>query len=137
MPSEPPSTPKDVADLLEALARRIRSDPSFARAAQAASRPGGMTVAPPPQKLDVHADEPALGEVDVFTDERAVTVTIEAPNVDPSTVSVSLVNGRLLIGVGEGEKACRRDLPLPAPVDEEKAFATFRNGVLDVVLPRK
>jgi len=50
---------------------------------------------------------------------------------------VSLLDGRLLINLGEGPQAFRRDLPLPAAVDEDAAVATFRNGVLDVVLPRK
>jgi HSP20 family molecular chaperone IbpA len=82
-------------------------------------------------------EEPAFGAVDLFTDERAVTVTMETRNVDPATVHVSLAEGKLLIGVGEGVGALRRDLTLPAAVDEGAAFATFRNGVLDVVLPLK
>lgn len=80
---------------------------------------------------------PSLGELDVFTDERAVTVTAQTRNTDAASVHVSLLNGHLLIGLGEGSSAFRRDLPLPAPVDEEGAVATFRNGVLDVVLPIK
>ena len=138
MPADAPSSPKDVADLLEALARRIRHDPAFARApARDAAKPG-LHVSEPPQKVDPFLDEePAFGEVDLFKDERAVTVTVETRNVDPATVHVSLAEGRLLIGVGEGAGALRRDLPLPAAVDEGAAFATFRNGVLDVVLPLK
>lgn len=137
MPSDPPSSPRDVAEILEALARRLRSDPNFVRAAQAPR--AGMTVTPGERVEPVvhEAEEPVLGAVDVLSDDHAVTVTVETHNVDPASVNVSLVGDRLHIGVGEGPKACRRDLPLPAPVDEEKAFATFRNGVLDVVLPRK
>ncbi|HET6406218.1 MAG TPA: Hsp20/alpha crystallin family protein [Candidatus Thermoplasmatota archaeon] len=122
--SEKPTSSKDVSDMLDTLARRMRDDPSFDLAAH-------LTVAPPQELLD---EGPSLGPVDVFTDERAVTVTVEARNTEPSNVQVSLLEGRLLIALG---KAFRRDLALPAAVDEESAVATFRNGVLDVVLPLK
>lgn len=142
MPADAPSSPKDVADLLEALARRIRNDPAFGKATPPARPPApatpGMHVLPPAQKVDPFVDEePAFGEVDLFSDGRNVTVTVETRNVDPATVHVSLAEGKLLIGVGEGTHALRRDLALPGPVDEGAAFATFRNGVLDVVLPLK
>jgi HSP20 family molecular chaperone IbpA len=119
--------PKDVADMLEALARRMRSDPVFSR--DSLALPTATTV-----ETD---DKPTLGALDVFTDERNVTVTVETRNADASHVHVSLLDGRLLIGLGEGPRASRRDLPLPTAVDEEGAMATFRNGVLDVVLPIK
>lgn len=124
-----PSDPKEMADILEAIARKMRKVPG---APAAAGVPGGVTVAAP-------AEEPGpwLGEVDVFSDETHVTVTAQTRNADASHVHVSVADGRLLIGLGEGLKAARRDLPLPVAVDEEHAYATFRNGVLDIVLPRK
>ncbi|MEA3200154.1 MAG: hypothetical protein QOE90_1582 [Thermoplasmata archaeon] len=131
--AEPPSSPKDVADVLDALARKIRSDPSF----RLAQPPRSMAVVPPTSsQIDVEdSDAPQVGAVDVFQDDRAVTVTIETRNADAGSVHVSLSDGRLLVNVGEGPRALRRDLALPAAVDEDAAFATFRNGVLDVVLP--
>lgn len=124
-----PSDPKDVADMLEALANRIRGDPSLLRDADRKA----LTVTP----AAADDDAPALGALDVFADDDAVTVTVETKNADANSVHVSLLDGRLLIGIGEGPTAFRRDLPLPAAVDEDGAVATFRNGILDVVLPRK
>lgn len=120
MASKP--TDNDVADMLEALARRIRTDMGTLR--ESASR--ALVTADAPEG-------PTLGALDVFADRERVTVTVETRNVDAANVQVSLLDGKLLIHFGE----CRRDLPLPAPVDEEGAVATFRNGVLDVVLPIK
>lgn len=125
---EKSSDPKDVADMLEALARKIRADPGLARV----ERPSVTLPAIGPEDA-----APALGALDVFTDDDAVTVTVETRNTDASHVHVSLLEGRLLINLGEGPNAYRRDLPLPAAVDEDGAVATFRNGVLDVVLPRR
>lgn len=132
---EPPASPKDVADMLDALSRRIRADPDF-RIAQPARSMAIVPTAPSPG-LEIAEEEagPQVGVVDVFRDERAVTVTIETRNADAQSVHVSISEGRLLVHVGEGAQSLRRDLALPAPVDEDAAFATFRNGILDVVLP--
>lgn len=126
--AEKASDPKDVADMLEALARKLRTEPAF----DAARKP--LTVAAP---AELAGDAPSLGALDVFSDDDAITVTVETRNADARSVHVSLLDGRLLINLGEGPQAFRRDLPLPAAVNEEAAVATFRNGVLDVVLPRR
>lgn len=130
--AEKPSDPKDVADILEGLARRIRSDPEDPRASPDAGRLP-VTVTPPVGVME--SEGPSLGALDVFTDRDAVTVTVETRNTEARQVHVSLLEGRLLINLGEGPSAFRRDLPLPVAVDEDAAVATFRNGILDVVLP--
>lgn len=123
------SDPRDVADMLEALARRIRSEGAV---------PPDQDIPPIMAPFAVEDDGfPALGVVDVFADASAVTVTAETRNTEARHVHVSLLNGRLMIGLGEGPSAARRDVALPAEVDEDTAVATFRNGVLDVVLPIK
>lgn len=128
--AESPPTRKDVADLLEQVTRRMRADPSF-QAAQAHAK-DGLTVYAPPAPAP---GEPALGEVDLQRDETSITVTAETRNADAGSVHVTLADDRLSIGLGEGVRALRRDLTLPAPVDEERAVATLRNGILDIVLP--
>ena len=86
---------------------------------------------------DVLGDAPVIGAIDLFADDEAVTVTAETRNADASSVKVTLADDKLWIGLGEGPLAIRRDVKLPKAVDEESAVATFRNGVLDVVLPVK
>lgn len=132
---EPPATPRDVAEALEALARRLRATHGWERAP-----PRGLAVAPaaapaPPLPGAPVEEPPQLDALDVHNDGRHVTITLEARGVDASAVHVSLTETRLLIGLGEGPDAVRRDLPLPAAVESEGAIATFRNGVLDIVLP--
>lgn len=121
---------KDVADLLEHLARRIRNDPEWGAGQATQTQQGGVTVfAGDP------ADRPHLGAVDLFRDDDAITVTAETRNTDAQQVHVTLVDDKLFIGLGEGPAALRKDVPLPCAVDEEAAVATFRNGILDIVLP--
>jgi hypothetical protein len=124
--SEARST-KDVTDLLEDIARKIQTDPEWG-AGRPSHEEGGVTIVPP-------AEAPSIGAIDCFADQQAVTVTAETRNADAASVKVTLADDRLFIGLGEGTQAVRKDIRLPAPVDEEAAVATFRNGVLDVVLP--
>lgn len=132
--TESPSARKDVADLLENLAKRIRTDPSWGAGAEAKEEKGGITVYAGPEFT---GEMPALGAVDLFEDPDAITVTAETRNTAADAVKVTLAEDRLLIGLGDGPVAVKREVPLPDEVDEEYAVATFRNGVLDIVLPRK
>ena len=128
--TDPTAARKDVADLLEDLARKIRSsDPEWAAGA-AAPNESGITIY-------TGEDGPSIGAVDLYEDEDAITVTAETRNADANAVHVTLADDRLYIALGEGTRSARKDVRLPTAVDEEKAVATFRNGILDVVLPRR
>jgi HSP20 family protein len=90
--------------------------------------------------------------VDVQETDREVRVTAELPGLDQKEVEVTLVQGALTI---KGEKReeheetkgdmhqaeCRygmfeRMVQLPGGIDVDKAKATFKKGVLKVVLPK-
>lgn len=130
--AEAPAPPKDVVELLEKVAREMRADPTFLAAEAEAAQRGGLTVL-----ADASGHAPSLAGVDLQDEGDAITVTAETRNAQPGHVHVTLADLVLSIGLGEGKDAYRHDLVLPAPVDEERAVATFRNGVLDIVLPRR
>jgi HSP20 family protein len=90
--------------------------------------------------------------VNVVENEKEVRITAELPGVDEKDVSVTVSEDSLTL---RGEKkeetksesesfyrversfgSFERTLPLPAEVVTDKAEATFKNGVLTVVLPR-
>jgi HSP20 family molecular chaperone IbpA len=116
--------------MLEAIAKKLRHE-----TAKAAAGGNPLEVTTPLTSADDSA--PGIGAVDLFTDITHITVTAETRNTEAGNIHVSVADGHLFIGLGEGPRACRRDLALPVEVDEDHAYATFRNGVLDVVLPRK
>jgi len=93
-----------------------------------------------------------MPKVDVAETEDAVHVTAELPGLSQADVDVTLSNGNLLI---RGEKKAEheekqknyhriersygsfhRSIPLPAEVDRDKVEASFKDGVLNVVLPK-
>jgi len=82
--------------------------------------------------------------------EKEVIVRVELPGFEPSEVKVELTAERLTVEAehkepaGEGEEKTERAYAhvkrmetLPAGLETEKAEAVYRNGVLEVHVPRK
>jgi len=84
--------------------------------------------------------------------ESELVVNVEIPGMDPKDIDVSLSEGTLFI---KGEKKQEaeekeadyhliersygtfiRSIPLPAEVQSEKISASYKNGVLTVILPK-
>ncbi len=94
----------------------------------------------------------AMPKVDVSETKDSIHVTADLPGMNEENIEVSLSDGSLLI---QGEKQAdkedkeknyhriersygsfRRSIPLPGEVDAQKVDASFKNGVLTVVLPK-
>jgi len=84
--------------------------------------------------------------------EKEMIVRVELPGFTPEEVKVELIGERLTVEAEhkepekkekEGEEVERkyahvkREVTLPPEIELEKAEATYRNGVLEVHLPRK
>ena len=80
--------------------------------------------------------------------EKEVEVRVELPGFEPSELKVELLGERLVIEAEHKEPAekpeaeraythVKRELTLPPEVEPEKVEAVFRNGVLEVHVPRK
>jgi HSP20 family protein len=92
-------------------------------------------------------------QVDVTETDKEVKVCAEIPGVEAKDADVTIENGTLMI---RGEKKYEREenergqrrmersygsfersITLPTEVDEAKAKAEFKNGVLRLTLPKK
>jgi HSP20 family protein len=96
--------------------------------------------------------EPSIPKVDVAETTDALQVTAELPGMQEKDVNVTLTGRNLVIsGEKKEEKedkdknyhrvertygAFHRSIPLPTDVDGQKVDASFRNGVLNVILPK-
>ena len=90
--------------------------------------------------------------VDISETEKEITVKAEIPGIDKKDIEISLEENHLVIkGEKRGEteetgkhfhrvERCYgsfyRSLQLPATVEKDKIDATYKNGVLTVVLPK-
>jgi HSP20 family protein len=98
-------------------------------------------------------EEPWLPAVDVSETGEKITVTAEIPGMEAKDIDISIVGDTLVIkGEKKSEKeekeenyhmversygSFSRSMKLPAAVDADKVDATYKNGVLTVVLPKK
>jgi HSP20 family molecular chaperone IbpA len=100
--------------------------------------------------LDVLRGEPEVIPVppgmEIEAEEKEVVVRIEAPGFEPKDFELRVAEDKLIVTAKHeeerGEKKAKRVLRLekalllPEGIDVDKAVATFRNGVLEVRLPR-
>jgi len=110
---------------------------------------GGFGVAP----VQEGASADFTPRVNVSETDKEVRVEAELPGLDEKDITVELDEDALVL---RGEKKAEREekedewsrvertygsfhrvIPLPAEVEGEKAKATFKNGVLSIVLPRR
>jgi len=110
----------------------------------------GYLVAP--RNLWNEASPAFAPRLDVRETDKEVTVTAELPGLDDKGVNVELQDNTLTIKGEkkeeheEEEKSCcrverrygsfERTIALPAEVEAQKGKATFRKGVLKIVLPK-
>jgi len=90
--------------------------------------------------------------VDLFEGEQEVVIKAEVPGMDKGDLKIDLTDSMLMIS-GEKKKeedikeenytysersfgSFSRSLQLPCAVESDKAKATFKNGVLEVKLPK-
>lgn len=119
-------------------------------------RPGAETRAPGKHEVDDAFYLPSLGWSmlggDVFEDDRRVVVRLEVPGMEKEQLAIEVVDQALIV---RGEKrferestggryrslqcaygSFRRVVPLPSAVLADEAEASYRNGVLKIVLPK-
>ena len=90
--------------------------------------------------------------VDVSESENSITVQVELPGIDPQDIDISVSDDTLTLKgetrenrIEEGEtfrrmgksiRSFSRSIELPCRITPEDAKASFKNGTLEIVLPK-
>jgi len=91
--------------------------------------------------------------IELYDRKNDIVVRAELPGVDKKDIDLTITEGNLTIK-GEVKKSeevkgedyyaaeikygsFSRTIPLPVEVDSEKAKATYKNGILEITLPKK
>ena len=75
--------------------------------------------------------------VDVFDEGDVVKVCAELPGVNKEDIRVRVTDDdKLIVSVDSPHRKYYKEIELPAKVNPERARATYKNGVLEVVLEK-
>jgi HSP20 family protein len=92
------------------------------------ARPKALTL---PKEMPEEAREPLT---DVFEDKESIKLYIELPGVEKADIQLNVSQGRAEIKAKNFYKAV--DLP-SADIEVDKVVANYKNGVLEVTVPKK
>jgi len=75
--------------------------------------------------------------VDVFHEAEEVLIVIDLGGFQRGDISLNIKPEEYSIVAKRGDQEFRETIALPQEVDIEKCSENFRNGVLEIILPRK
>ncbi len=86
--------------------------------------------------------EPMISEereplTDVIEGENEVSVTVEIPGVEKEDIDLRVTEKNLEIKVDTPQRKYHKNVELPCEVKPKTTKATYKNGILDIVIERK
>jgi HSP20 family protein len=84
--------------------------------------------------LDVKEEREPL--VDVITTNGEVKVIVELPGVEKQDIKLHGTEESLTISVDTPKRKYFKEIPLPARINPKEAKTTYKNGVLEVTVPK-
>jgi len=86
--------------------------------------------------------QPSISEerepiTDIIEDDEEISITVEIPGVEKQDIDLNVTENNLEIFVNNPERKYRKVIDLPCDVLPMTSKATYKNGILDVVLKRK
>jgi len=118
---------------LDRLLRRIEAHRSLPATGSVSGRALG-----PPTALAEEGDRVREPAADVVVTPARIYVTVELPGVSRETLEVTAEDQRLSVhAIAANGRVFHSEIALYHPVEPDAVTATYRNGVLDVTLPRR
>ena len=75
--------------------------------------------------------------IDVFKEAKEVQIIIDMGSFKEGDVDLSIKHDKYIIQAKYKEQEFHKEIDLPPDVDIEKTEEIFRNGILQIILPRK
>jgi len=74
--------------------------------------------------------------VDVFDEDDAVLVVAELPGVEENDIQIEIKGPTLKLSTTAKDRKYAKEIQLACAVDESKMESTYKNGVLEIKLPK-
>ena len=84
--------------------------------------------------LDVKEERDPL--VDIVNTNGEIKVIIELPGVSKEDIKLSGIEDKITISVEAPERKYFKEIEVPAKIDPKKAKTSYKNGVLEVTVPK-
>lgn len=75
--------------------------------------------------------------VDILEADGEVRVVVELPGVEKKDIKLYGTENSLTISVGTPQRKYYKEVQLLATVDPKQAKSTYKNGVLEIIMPKK
>ncbi|MGI0148432.1 MAG: Hsp20/alpha crystallin family protein [Thermoplasmata archaeon] len=122
-----------IPDSIDRVMRRIDAHPSLP-AVEASKAP----ALGPPTAIADEGHEVREPAADIVVTPAKIYVTLELPGATRETIKVLADGTHLSVhAIAANGRVFHADIPLSHPVEPDAVTATYRNGVLDVTLPRR
>ena len=90
-----------------------------------------------PNKPGIQLSEEREPPTDVIETKTDVTVTLEMPGVEKDDIDLHVTEDKIEISVETEKRKYHKAIALPTKVKADTTKATYKNGVLDVVVKKK
>jgi len=95
----------------------------------------------PPRRLEgVEKEQYEVAEreplTDVIESDDSISITLEIPGVNKDEIELRVEEDKVSINVDTPERKYFKELPLKVKVDPKTSKATYKNGVLDIILKK-
>ena len=74
---------------------------------------------------------------DVIEGKDEISVTLEIPGVEKEDIDLQVTKNKLKINVDTPHRKYHKEVDLPSPVKPKTTDATYKNGVLDIVIKKE
>jgi HSP20 family protein len=73
---------------------------------------------------------------DIIEKQDSIAVTMEMPGVEKDDIDLNVHDDSVIISVDSEHQKYYKELPLPSKIKPDSVKATYKNGVLDIVLKK-
>jgi HSP20 family protein len=73
---------------------------------------------------------------DVTEDDKNIYITVELPGIEKDNIDIQLNEQSVLIDVNTPDRKYHKEIELSAKIKTEEVKAAYKNGILDITLPR-
>jgi HSP20 family protein len=85
------------------------------------------------EKVEIAEREPLT---DVIESAESISITLEIPGVDKDEIELTVEDDTVSINVDTSSRKYFKEIPLKSRVDPKTSKATYKNGVLDIILEK-